>query len=156
VNDTTREIGGALGVAVLGSVMSSTYRPRVSDAIAGAPIPAEQARAITDQIGAAMEAAARVGGEPGRVLADVASKGFADGMSIAFVIGAAALALGAVIVGLYLPARSHDHEGDTVEPRPEPRPQPVVDARTLETPLVHTVGIVAAGDGPWALLSGER
>jgi EmrB/QacA subfamily drug resistance transporter len=160
VNDTTREIGGALGVAVLGSVMSSTYRPRVSDAIAGVPIPAEQARAITDQVGAAMEAAARVGGEPGRLLADVASKGFADGMSIAFVIGAAALALGAVIVGLYLPARSHDHEGggteNRPEPRPEPRPHPVDDARALETPLVHTVGVVAASDGPWALLSGER
>ena len=37
VNDTTREVGAALGVAVLGSVMSSTYRPRVSEAIAGLP-----------------------------------------------------------------------------------------------------------------------
>ena len=40
VNDTTREVGAALGVAVLGSVMSSTYRPRVSDAIAGRGVPA--------------------------------------------------------------------------------------------------------------------
>ena len=73
VNDTTREIGGALGVAVLGSVMASTYRPRVSEAIAGFPVPAEAANAITDQVGAAMRAAAEIGGEPGRALADAAS-----------------------------------------------------------------------------------
>jgi MFS transporter, DHA2 family, multidrug resistance protein len=110
VNDTTRQVGGALGVAVLGSVMSSTYGPRVTDAISGFPVSSEQASAITDQIGAAMRAANEIGGEPGRMLADVASRGFAEGMSTAFIIGAAALALGAVIVALFLPARARDHE----------------------------------------------
>jgi MFS transporter, DHA2 family, multidrug resistance protein len=110
VNDTTRQVGGALGVAVLGSVMSSTYGPRVTEAISGLPVSSEQATAIHDQIGAAMRAAAEIGGEPGRMLADVASRGFADGMSAAFIIGAAALALGAVIVSLFLPARARDHE----------------------------------------------
>ncbi|MGH9192049.1 MAG: MFS transporter [Acidimicrobiales bacterium] len=110
VNDTTRQVGGALGVAVLGSVMSSTYGPRVTDAISGLPVSSEQASAIRDQIGAAIRAANEIGGEPGRMLADVASRGFADGMSTAFIIGAAALALGAVIVALFLPARARDHE----------------------------------------------
>jgi EmrB/QacA subfamily drug resistance transporter len=111
VNDTTREIGAALGVAVLGSVMSSTYRPRVSDAIAGQPVPAEAATAIKDQVGAAMEIAQRLGGAPGRALADVASSGFADGMGRAFIVAAAALVVGAVLTAVYLPARAHDHEG---------------------------------------------
>jgi Na+/melibiose symporter-like transporter len=110
VNDTTRQVGGALGVAVLGSVMSSTYGPRVSDATSGFPVSAEQATAIHDQIGAAMQAASEIGGEPGRILADVASRGFADGMSTAFIIGALALALGTVIVTLFLPARAQDHD----------------------------------------------
>jgi MFS transporter, DHA2 family, multidrug resistance protein len=110
VNDTTRQVGGALGVAVLGSVMSSTYGPRVSDAISGLPLSSEQATAIHDQIGAAIRAAGEIGGAPGRALADVASRGFADGMSTAFIIGAAALALGAVIVALFLPAQARDHE----------------------------------------------
>jgi EmrB/QacA subfamily drug resistance transporter len=109
VNDTTRQVGGALGVAVLGSVMSSTYGPRVSDAISGLPLSSEQATAIHNQIGAAILAASEIGGAPGRALADVASRGFADGMSTAFIIGAAALALGAVIVALFLPARARDH-----------------------------------------------
>jgi EmrB/QacA subfamily drug resistance transporter len=112
VNDTTREVGAALGVAVLGSVMSSTYRPRVSEAISGFPVPDDVAHAITDQVGAAMAVAGEVGGEPGRILSGAASSGFADGMGIAFVIGAAALLLGAVIVAKFLPARSHDHEDD--------------------------------------------
>jgi Na+/melibiose symporter-like transporter len=110
VNDTTRQVGGALGVAVLGSVMSSTYSPRVSDAIAGRPIPEGLATAIKDQVGAAMAAAERIGGPPGRGLSAVAASGFADGMSIAFMVGAAALAVGALIVVLYLPARGRDHE----------------------------------------------
>jgi EmrB/QacA subfamily drug resistance transporter len=108
VNDTTREIGGALGVAVLGSVLSSGYGPDVRDAVAGTPLPATAVDAVSDQVGAAMEVASRLGGEPGRALADAAGRAFVDGQSIAFVIGAAALALGAVIVGFFLPARARD------------------------------------------------
>jgi EmrB/QacA subfamily drug resistance transporter len=111
VNDTTRELGGALGVAILGSVMSSTYQPEVRDAVANAPLPAGAREAIADQLGAAVQVAERIGGEPGRALTDVASRAFTEGMGTAFLIGAAALALGAVIVGLFLPARAHDHEG---------------------------------------------
>jgi EmrB/QacA subfamily drug resistance transporter len=154
VNDTTRQVGGALGVAVLGSVMSSTYGPRVSDAISGFPVSSEQATAIHDQIGAALRAASEIGGEPGRTLADVASRGFADGMSTAFIIGAAALALGAVIVALFLPARARDHEGVAVAgdgQRPDASAVPadpvgweptdrVVDAPSVRAPT--------AGPGP--------
>jgi EmrB/QacA subfamily drug resistance transporter len=112
VNDTTRELGGALGVAVLGSVMSSSYRPDVSQAISGFPVPRGVAAAITDQVGAAMTVAERIGGAPGRQLADVASRAFTDGMGAAFLIGAVALLVGAAIVGLFLPARAHDYVPD--------------------------------------------
>jgi EmrB/QacA subfamily drug resistance transporter len=122
VNDTTREVGAALGVAVLGSVMSSTYRPRVSDAIAGRGVPSEVANAVTDQIGAAMEVAARLGGAPGRALADVAAGGFADGMARAFLVGAAALVVGAVLTAVYLPARGRDHEDHALAPDAGPVP----------------------------------
>jgi MFS transporter, DHA2 family, multidrug resistance protein len=128
VNDTTRQVGGALGVAVLGSVMSSTYGPRVSDAISGLPLSSEQATAIHDQVGAAIRAAGEIGGAPGRALADVASRGFADGMSTAFIIGAAALALGAVIVALFLPARGRDNEPAAATAGDGQRPDPTAVA----------------------------
>jgi Na+/melibiose symporter-like transporter len=124
VNDTTRQIGGALGVAVLGSVMMSTYRPRVSEAIAGLPLPAEAVHAVTDQVGAALRIGESLGPQ-GAGLVEAASNGFTDGMAVAFLIGAAALLVGAVIVALYLPARAHDHEVEAPVPGPEPVPEPV-------------------------------
>jgi len=151
VNDTTRQVGGALGVAVLGSVMSSTYGPRVSDAISGLPLSSEQATAIHDQIGAAIQAAGEIGGAPGRALADVASRGFADGMSTAFIIGAVALALGAVIVALFLPARARDHEPATVAAAGDGQGKdnvPVAAASAAGDGQVRsTAAVAAAGDG---------
>jgi EmrB/QacA subfamily drug resistance transporter len=112
VNDTVRQVGGSLGVAVLGSVFSSIYGPRVRDALAGAPLPADAVTTASEQIGAAATIADSIGGEPGRGLFDVASRAFIDGMSIAFVLGAAALTLGAIIVARFLPARAH---GDVLQ-----------------------------------------
>jgi MFS transporter, DHA2 family, multidrug resistance protein len=108
VNDTVRQIGGTLGVAVLGSVFSSLYGPRLRDAAVGTPLPAGAIDAASDQIGAAVTVAERLGGAPGQALREAATSAFAHGMSIAFVLAAAALALGAVIVIKFLPARAVD------------------------------------------------
>jgi hypothetical protein len=131
--------------------MSSTYGPRVSDAISGLPLSSEQATAIHDQIGAAIQAAGEIGGAPGRALADVASRGFADGMSTAFIIGAVALALGAVIVALFLPARARDHELATVAAAGDGQGKdnvPVAAASAAGDGQVRsTAAEAAAGDG---------
>jgi EmrB/QacA subfamily drug resistance transporter len=108
VNDTTRELGGAFGVAVLGSVVSSAYGSQMRDAVTGSPLPATAVDAVSDQIGAAIEVARQIGGQPGRLLADAASTAFVDGMSTALMIGAAVLAVGAALVVRFLPARAHD------------------------------------------------
>jgi EmrB/QacA subfamily drug resistance transporter len=127
VNDTTRQVGGALGVAVYGSIMSSTYVPRVSEAIAPFNLPPEQFHAITDQIGAAVQAAHQLGGAQGAGLFEAAANGFTDGMSVAFLVGAVAMALGALIVALYLPARARDDDRHlAVEPAGDGAPSPAV------------------------------
>ncbi|HEY7073666.1 MAG TPA: MFS transporter [Acidimicrobiales bacterium] len=160
VNDTTRQIGGALGVAVLGSVMMSTYRPRVTDAIAGLPLPADAASAATDQVGAAI----RIGetlGPRGTGLIDAASNGFTDGMAIAFLIGTVALIVGAIIVALYLPARAHDHEYGEAVAEPSPAPAPATAAvagdgngsdgqveTPVDAPADAPAPAPAAGDAP--------
>jgi EmrB/QacA subfamily drug resistance transporter len=124
VNDTTRELGGAFGVAVLGSVVSSTYGPQVREAVAGSPLPADAVTAASDQVGAAMEIAQGLPAPFNQVLHDVAANSFVDGMSTALMIGAAALALGAVVVGLFLPARGRPdghgsaQEGDAPDDQP--------------------------------------
>jgi EmrB/QacA subfamily drug resistance transporter len=156
VNDTTRELGGALGVAVLGSVMSSTYRPRVTEALAGTPVPDEVRGIVTDQVGAAIGVANQVGGEAGRALTAVAGSAFTDGMGTAFYIGAGALAVGAVIVALFLPARAPDHEGWQVLEGPAPDGpdasdgEPAVAAGTDGVPGTNGDGATPGGAGDQA------
>src|SRR5262249_58388877 len=63
VNDTTREIGGALGVAVLGSITASSYRATVSASAvykAAAAQSPEAAAAIKDSVGSAAQVAAHL------------------------------------------------------------------------------------------------
>jgi EmrB/QacA subfamily drug resistance transporter len=103
VNDTTREVGGALGVAVLGSVMSSVYADR---------LPTGVVDAARESIGAAMVIAGQVGEVPGRELASAASHAFVDGIGVALLIAAGVAVLGAVVAWLALPARAHDFVGD--------------------------------------------
>jgi EmrB/QacA subfamily drug resistance transporter len=117
VNDTVRQVGAALGVAVIGSVMSSTYRPRVSAALdqAAAPVPDDVRAAITDQVGAAMAVARSLPGDAGQALSAVAADAFTDGMRAGFLVGAGALLLGALVVAVFLPARGHDHSDAPAE-----------------------------------------
>jgi len=110
VNDTTRELGGALGIAVMGSVTSSIYGPDVREVAERGGAPADVVETVSDQVGAAVEVARGLGGEPGRILSDTATRAFADGQSVAFIVGAVALAVGAVLVYLFLPARASDSD----------------------------------------------
>ena len=52
VNDTTRQVGGAIGVAIVGSVLSSTYGNKIGEFFAGTPAPAEAVTAARGPSGA--------------------------------------------------------------------------------------------------------
>jgi EmrB/QacA subfamily drug resistance transporter len=102
VNDTTRTAGGALGVAVLGSILASQYRGDMESAVAG--LPDSAAVAAQDSLAGALAVADRMG-PGGERLAEVARDAFVAGMhSAAFVAAAIALA-GAVLAAIALPAR---------------------------------------------------
>jgi Na+/melibiose symporter-like transporter len=104
MNDTTRELGAALGVAVIGSVMSSFYGPQVLDTLPSAlPGPARDAAA--DSVGAAAAVASQVGGAGGVVL-DAAREAFVYAMARASWVAAAVGLLGALIAWRWLPARA--------------------------------------------------
>jgi EmrB/QacA subfamily drug resistance transporter len=104
VNDTTREIGGALGVAVLGSIFSATYAREMSSAAAG--LPAEVAAIVRDSIGGALGVAEQVGGAAGDAITIAARSAFVDGMATASLVGAAVAIGGAVVAAIWLPARA--------------------------------------------------
>ena len=97
VNDTTRELGGALGVAIVGSIMSSLYATQLSDALPDG-VPAPVAAAARDSLGAAVQAGAAV--------ADPAREAFVHAMSRASIVVAVVAAFGALIAWRHLPAHS--------------------------------------------------
>ncbi len=108
VNDTTRELGGSLGVAVLGSLLSSGYRGSLSpDALVGEAValPAGQAQAARESVGAALGIARQVPGPPGDLLASLARNAFTDAMGVVFLAAAAAALVSAALVLRFMPGR---------------------------------------------------
>jgi len=114
VNDATRITGGALGVAILGSVLSSGYRGGMEDAVAGMPAPA--ADAARESLAGGLAAAARAGGEPGRQLLVAAQDAFVAGMHTAAIVAGVIAIAGSLVALVWLPAREAVTEEAVTEP----------------------------------------
>jgi hypothetical protein len=61
VNDTSLELGGSLGIAILGSVLASSYSSHLSDATAGSKLPAGALSTAQDSVGAGYAVAQGIG-----------------------------------------------------------------------------------------------
>ena len=93
MNDTSRELGGALGVAVLGSVLTTRYGSALAPAVADLP---EQARTVaTSGLAGALRVAGDLGAG-GEGLADAARQAFLDGFGLAALVAAGLASLTAV------------------------------------------------------------
>ena len=106
VNDTTRQVGGTLGVAVLGSVMASVYGGRIADALAGTPLPAEAQRTASASLAAALQVAGRAGGHLGASVAVTAQDAFVAAFHAGAILTGGAALVGAAVALLWLPARA--------------------------------------------------
>ncbi len=106
VNDTAREVGGALGVAIIGSVMSSIYRSHLATALPH-DLPAPIASAAHDSLGAALQASSQIGPLGGQ-LAAAARDAFVVAMSRASLVAASVAALAVIAAWRYLPAKVVD------------------------------------------------
>ncbi|MBO8193145.1 MFS transporter [Streptomyces oryzae] len=102
VSETGIELGGALGIAVLGSVLSSAYRMGL-DPVEG--VPARTLEAARETLGNALAAAARLGGAPGSALVAEAKSAFTRGVQVTGLAGAGLLAVAAVLAWLLLRPR---------------------------------------------------
>jgi Na+/melibiose symporter-like transporter len=132
VNDTTRQVGGALGVAVIGSVLASTYGNQVAEFLRGKNVPTGVAQSIEQSLGFALRAGNQVPG-----LAEAATNGFIDGMQRGLLVAAFAAFVGAVIALVFLPARS----GHAAEVAPDLDPHPnattTADVAGLPEPVME-------------------
>jgi len=110
VNDTTRQVGGALGVAIIGSLLSSGYASRVVKGLSGQGVLASTVTSAKDSVGGAIGVARTLGGAQGQVVATVAKHSFIGAMRPTMFVAAGVALLGAGIVLAFLPARSTNED----------------------------------------------
>jgi EmrB/QacA subfamily drug resistance transporter len=100
VNDTVQELGGSLGVAVIGSIVSASFR----QAIDASALPTGLLQAARPSIAAANAAAAQAGGLAGRVV-EVAHDSFTTAMTSGFAVAGWTALAGAIVAAIFLPGR---------------------------------------------------
>ncbi|MGA7271596.1 MAG: DHA2 family efflux MFS transporter permease subunit [Acidimicrobiia bacterium] len=122
MNDTTRQLGGALGVAILGSVLASSYSASMAPLVGS--LPAQAAAAASDSIGGAVAVAGQMGAN-GAGLLSAAFSAFIQGMDVAIWLAAGVALAGAILTWIFLPAR----------PRQEESARPLAEAGEAQTSL---------------------
>ncbi len=112
VNDTTREVGGALGIAVLGSIANSAYRSGISDETL-TNLPPEVAEAASESVGAAIQISMNpsLPAEVALRLGDEARAAFTDAFNTS--LGAAAVVAAVIGVIVFVFGRRVDEVGVT-------------------------------------------
>jgi DHA2 family multidrug resistance protein-like MFS transporter len=101
ISETGAEFGGALGIAVLGSIGVAVYRDRLADAVPNS-VPPEQADVARDTLGGATEVAEQLPDPVGAALLDTAQAAFIQGLQVTAVVGAVVMAVLAVLVVIVL------------------------------------------------------
>lgn len=99
VNDTARELGSALGIAILGSALNQAYRSSMTDAVVGLPAP------VADRVlsSVAFTQSAELGrlGEQGRQLVQSGHQAFVDGVGTAVLLAAGVLVVTAATIAVW-------------------------------------------------------
>ena len=109
VNDLVRELGGAFGIGVLGSLTLSRYRSRLVPALAHQPV-----RVASEANSSLAQALANLGGAPS-ASGNAARNAYSSGFALAMIVGAVVVAVAAATVYLALPATE-------IVSRPQTRP----------------------------------
>jgi Na+/melibiose symporter-like transporter len=125
IGNTVRQVGGALGVAVLGSVLSAVYRHDITGSLAGLPAAARDL-AGTSVTGA--YAVAAKAGPAGAALLSRANSSYIDAMHYAAVGSTIFALLGALVVAIWLPNR-----------RPLTAPAPTASEGLAEEQIVELI-----------------
>lgn len=110
VNDISREVGGTLGVAVVGSVFVSMYSPKIVETFTAIPglvasLPAEAFEKSQDSVGAAYSVAQQSPSQVQQAVQTAVSDSFIHGFGTACLVAAGMAIVGAICALLFLPAR---------------------------------------------------
>jgi hypothetical protein len=112
VNDTVREVGGTLGVAVVGSTLSTVYGPRIVDGLGALHVPTPALATASDSVVGGLQVALSLPGSAAAQAAEVVRQSFMDGVVAGSLVSAGACFMGALAALLFLPARHATSAGD--------------------------------------------
>ena len=125
VNDTARELGGVLGVAIIGSLFASVYSSKLGELLTGTPVPTEAQHIAQDSVGAGVEVARRAGEQAGpqagAAVKAAVDTAFIDGFHVGAWVSAAVVLAGAVIALRWLPRAADSVEEIAVVVEPQLR-----------------------------------
>ena len=121
VNDTARELGGTLGVAIVGSLFASVYSTRLGELLTGSPVPADAQRIARDSVGAGVEVARRAGEaagpQAGAAVKAAIDTAFIDAFRAGAWVSAGVVLLGSMIALRWLPRNASAEVGVAGESR---------------------------------------
>jgi DHA2 family multidrug resistance protein-like MFS transporter len=139
ISETSSEFGGALGIAILGTIGTAVYRGQVADAVPGG-VPPQAAEAARDTLGGALAAGERLADPLAAELVDTAREAFTQGLQLAATVGAAVV-VAAAILAVVLFRRVG------AGPEPGARPDPKLDGAVAGgTPGEPALGPAALSD----------
>ena len=110
MNDVTRQVAGALGTAVIGSLIATFYTAHIDDHTAALSASAQSA--AEESVGGANAVAAALPAEQSAQLTHAAANAFTDALGLAFLVASGCAVLGAVAVRRWLPARPLRNEAE--------------------------------------------
>ncbi len=115
-DSTSIQIGGALGVAILGSLLNTRFQGDLLPLVQHHGLPASVISLITGSLGGSLAVAHQVGGQLGAQLAHAARLAFISGMDLALEVGAGAVATASLVTLLALPNRAPAPAGSEAPP----------------------------------------
>jgi Na+/melibiose symporter-like transporter len=116
------QVGSALGVAVIGSLLSTRFQDQMTAALAPHHLPHAIENTILGSIGGALDVAARVGGTTGHLLAHAARSAFISGADLGLAAAAAVALAGCVLALAFLPGSPSAGTGPAAGTRTTRRP----------------------------------
>jgi DHA2 family multidrug resistance protein-like MFS transporter len=150
ISETGAELGGALGIAILGSIGVAVYRGQLATTLP-ADVPGQAAAAARDTLGGAVAVAQQLPTEVGTALMTAAREAFTTGLQVTAAISAV-IAVGiAVLATVLLRAVRASSQEEPVGP-PATAPEPAVASQPEEQP----VQVIRTGGGCFACPPGDR
>jgi len=101
LSETGSELGGALGIAIIGSLGTALYRGELAGAVSSG-IPREAVEAARSTLGTAVAVAERLPYDAGAELLDAARTAFTDSLRLSGIVSACVVAVAAVLVAVLL------------------------------------------------------